>query len=133
MRLCTDCWHLNVGEKPFCQNCGCSFNVKLCPHKHVNPRAAKVCAECGSSDLSRPQRKPPLYVRPVLFILFDIGPGILLVGALIVFLGFYIQKLLSDPNGLLPLMLVGAALGSVLYLWILFHASRKRGKGRGAK
>ena len=133
MRLCTDCWHLNVGEKPFCQNCGCSFNVKLCPHKHVNPRAAKICAECGSSDLSRPQRKAPFYVRPVLFMLFDLGPGILLLLALIVFLSFYIHKLLNDPNGLLPLMLIGAALGSLLYLWTLFHHSRRGGKGRGHK
>lgn len=130
MRLCTDCWHLNVGEKPFCQNCGCSFNVKLCPRGHANPRAARMCADCGSADLSRPQRKPPLYIRPVLFMLFDLGPGILLLLGLVVYLGFYVHKLLNDPNGLLPLMLIGAGLAFLFYLWILFHDSRK---GRGRK
>lgn len=118
MRLCTKCYQITVGKPLFCNKCGSSYNVKLCPRLHVNPRAAKVCSECGSKDLSSPQPKPNLFLRPFVFLL-GLGPGILFFAVAAVYLAFYIHKLIADPNGLLPLMCIGFLLGLLLFVWML--------------
>ncbi len=118
MRLCSNCWNLTAGQPLFCNKCGSSYSVKLCPRHHPNPRAAKACAECGSKDLSTPQPKAPILVRPLLM-LFSIGPGALLLGALLVYLVFYVRQLLNDPARLLPLMCIGFVLAAVFVIWVM--------------
>src|SRR4029077_19548441 len=63
MKFCYACGHTTGGEPLFCNSCGCSFDVKLCPKLHVNPRLAEACSQCGSRDLSVPQPKVPTIWR----------------------------------------------------------------------
>src|SRR6185312_6331901 len=62
MRLCTKCHQITTGKPLFCNKCGSSYNVRLCSRLHVNPRAAKICSQCGSKDSSaeRLSSFPPL-------------------------------------------------------------------------
>ena len=48
MRYCNQCHRITPGEPLFCNLCGRSYDFKLCPHRHPNPRNAEVCSECGS-------------------------------------------------------------------------------------
>src|SRR6266481_2921849 len=57
MKYCYECGRITAGEPLFCNFCGRSYNVKLCPRHHPNPRIAEVCAQCGSRELSTPQPK----------------------------------------------------------------------------
>ena len=128
MRYCNNCNRFTAGRPLFCPQCGASYNVKLCPRSHQNPRSADVCSECGSRDLSTPHRKLPLAVR-LLFLPFRIGFGWLLLFLLLIWSFFYVEKLLANPDGLLPLMLVGLGLGLLLYGYIsLKHGSKRKTK-----
>jgi len=55
MRYCSNCQRVTAGEPLFCSGCGSTYDVRLCPRLHPNPRGAQVCAQCGSRDLSEPQ------------------------------------------------------------------------------
>lgn len=124
MRLCTNCYQITAGKPLFCNRCGRSYNVRLCSRLHVNPRPAKICSECGSKDLSTPQPKVFFLLRPLVF-LIGLGPGILFLLAAGIYLVFYIQKLLSDPNGLLPLMCIGFSLGFLFFIWMMLPGALK--------
>jgi hypothetical protein len=63
MKYCYACGHRTEGEPLFCNSCGRSYDVKLCPKLHVNPRTAEACSRCGSRDLSVPQPKIPILWR----------------------------------------------------------------------
>jgi hypothetical protein len=78
MRYCYNCGHITPGEPAYCNSCGRSYDVKLCPRGHQNPRGAEVCSQCGSRELSTPQQKVPLTWR-LAAILIQVGSGILLV------------------------------------------------------
>ena len=78
MKYCYQCGRVTVGEPLYCNSCGRSYNVKLCPRHHANPRSAEVCAQCGSRDLSTPQPRVPISIRVLAFLL-SLGPGLLLV------------------------------------------------------
>jgi len=78
MRFCNSCKKLTTGKPLFCQHCQSTFDLKLCPHRHENPRSATYCSQCGSSDLSTPQPRPPLIIR-LIFLLLPILPGLLLI------------------------------------------------------
>jgi len=67
MRYCTQCHHITLGKALFCNVCGSSYDVKLCPSRHVNPRTAAVCSQCGSHDLSTPAPRVSPWVRIVLW------------------------------------------------------------------
>jgi RNA polymerase subunit RPABC4/transcription elongation factor Spt4 len=54
MRFCNNCKKITAGKPPFCNFCARSYNVKLCPRGHTNPRAANACSICGSTELSTP-------------------------------------------------------------------------------
>src|SRR5438552_1376245 len=118
MKLCLNCHRTSAGKPTFCNFCGASYNVRLCPRLHINPRSAEVCSQCGSRDLSAAQPKPSLLIRPLLLLL-SISPGVLLLAGLAAVAVAIIQKLFSDPNGLLPLTLIGFALGLLFFLWML--------------
>lgn len=53
MRFCLACRRLS-SDTPLCSNCGRSFGGRLCNNKkgrHLNPSAANVCGQCGSTVL----------------------------------------------------------------------------------
>ena len=60
MKYCYACGHRTRGEPLFCNFCGRSYDVKLCPKLHVNSRSAEACSQCGSRDLSIPQPRIPI-------------------------------------------------------------------------
>ncbi|HSR49651.1 MAG TPA: zinc ribbon domain-containing protein [Acidobacteriota bacterium] len=63
MRFCNRCRRLTAGQPMFCNHCGASYDVKLCPRRHVNPRTARVCSTCGSPDLSLPAPALPVWLK----------------------------------------------------------------------
>ena len=78
MKFCYQCGKSTSGENPrYCQFCGCSYGIKLCPKSHENPRSALVCSQCGAKDLSDPGPKIPVSWQ-LLSILIRIGVGLLL-------------------------------------------------------
>lgn len=60
MTYCYQCGQTTGGTPLFCNFCGRSYDVKLCPSRHVNPRTAEACSRCGSRNLSLPQPRVPL-------------------------------------------------------------------------
>lgn len=63
MRYCYHCGRITPGDPLFCNVCGRSFDRKLCPRLHPNPRSAEICSRCGSRELSTPQPKVGLEWR----------------------------------------------------------------------
>ena len=116
MRYCHNCGRVTTGKPSFCQFCGRTYNVKLCPKHHPNPRNAVVCSECGSRELTVPAPKIPLWLRPFFFLL-TILPGILLIGASILFVFAFVRQLVTNPNMLLQMMLIGLMLGLA---WLIY-------------
>jgi len=89
MKYCFACGHVTTGQPFFCSSCGCSYDVKLCPRKHVSPRFADVCSQCGSRELSMPQPKVSIWWKVTEFFiraLLGILLVLLSVGVLIVLL-----------------------------------------------
>jgi hypothetical protein len=54
---------MTAGEALYCSHCGRTYDVRLCPRQHVNPRGAEVCSKCGSRELSTPQPAIPVGLR----------------------------------------------------------------------
>jgi len=129
MRFCNNCKRLSPGKDLFCSGCGSTYDVKLCPRLHVNPRAALLCSQCGSRELSTPQPKLPVLVR----LIRALHLGVLLLLSLIVYAGFYAYQLITDPNNLQSLMCVGLALGLLLYLWMNLPRPIKNGIRKAAR
>jgi hypothetical protein len=77
MKYCYQCGKMTAGEPLYCGTCGRTYDVKLCPRAHVNPRGAEVCSKCGSRELSTPQPKIPMSLR-LLALLVRLGLGLLL-------------------------------------------------------
>src|SRR5258708_24482858 len=118
MKLCFSCGKVTTGTPAYCHYCGKTYNVRLCSRGHINPRSANVCSQCGSKELSTPQRKIPFLLKPLIFLLSHLT-GLVLITALLVFVGFFVHKLFIDPNGLLPLMCLGMLLGLLLLVWMM--------------
>lgn len=77
MNYCYNCGHITPGEPLYCNYCGRSYDVKLCPRHHANPRNADVCSQCGSRELSTPQPKVPVMWK-LLAIIIRLGLGLFL-------------------------------------------------------
>ena len=110
MRYCTQCRHLTTGTPLFCDSCGRSFDVKLCPRLHPNPRRAEVCSQCGSRDLSTPQ--PRAATRAMfLSVFFRLLPGVLLILLSCLLALAFLHALATDQqvqdSALVLLLLVG--------------------------
>ncbi len=80
MKYCYQCGKMTAGEPLYCGTCGRTYDVKLCPRHHVNPRGAEVCSKCGSRELSTPQPKIPAAIQ-LLGLLVRLGLGLLLAYA----------------------------------------------------
>ncbi len=116
MRYCTRCCHITAGEDPlFCNHCGSSYDAKVCPARHVNPRTAEVCSECGSRDLSTPA--PPLnaltasILKAVTYL-----PGVFLVLFSILLLAGFVNALAHDGRVQLQLLVLTLLVG--IFWWI---------------
>jgi RNA polymerase subunit RPABC4/transcription elongation factor Spt4 len=118
MRYCPQCHRLTAGEPLFCNHCGATYDAKLCPARHLNPRSAEVCAQCGSRDLSTPAPRLALWLRPVLFGL-SLVPGIILA-LLLVMLAVGIVNGIAT-NGRLQGQLVVLFILLALLWWIYIH------------
>lgn len=77
MKYCYQCGKMTAGDPLYCATCGRTYDVKLCPRQHVNPRGVEVCSKCGSRELSTPQPKIPMGLR-LLALLARLGLGLLL-------------------------------------------------------
>lgn len=116
MTYCFNCGKLTSGEPLFCNRCGRTYDVRLCPRLHSNPRNAVICSECGSSELSTPQPKVSVWARIVAFLIRMII-GACLVGLSIVTLLAVLVDLLRRTevqNGLVAIGLL------VVVLWLLW-------------
>jgi hypothetical protein len=120
MRYCRNCRKFTSGKPAFCQFCGRSYGVKLCPRGHKNPRAANACSECGSHELSTPHA-PQSGMSLVGTVL-----GFVILGALSIYAAYYAYSLLTAQGALLSLMLVGLGLGLVLLAWMFAFGPSKR-------
>jgi len=116
MKYCYQCGKLNSRQSLFCNRCGSSFDVKLCPRLHANSRYAEVCSQCGSHELSTPQPKVS-FLWHVLEFLIRIVLGALLVWVSLVILVAAIQELLARSEVQSALVLLGLLLGGLWFLW----------------
>lgn len=114
MKYCYECGHVTGGEPLFCHFCGHTYNVKLCPRMHANPRFAAVCSQCGSRDLSTPQPNVSLVWR-VGAVLVRILLGALLAAASMALL-VALLSMHEVQNGLIA---IGLLLGGLWFLWTL--------------
>jgi hypothetical protein len=104
---------MTEGEPLFCNSCGRSYDVRLCPRLHENPRGAECCSQCGSRELSTPQPKIPASWQ-LLAILIRLGLGLLLFYATLKL----IVALLLTPVFQMLLVYFGIMLAG---LWALYR------------
>ena len=130
MKYCYECGRMTAGEPRYCQFCGRTYDVKLCPRRHENPRFAEVCSQCGSRELSVPQPKVSLVWR-VLEFLARVMAGLLIVYVVLSFL----YGMVTSPatgNALLALGLLLCALFVLFAMlpdWFKRLVRRSMGKG----
>lgn len=113
MKYCYQCGRLTSGEPLFCNFCGRSYDVKLCPRHHSNPRIAEVCSRCGSRELSTPQPKVSPWWR-VLELLARVVGAVLLVYLSLTLL----VAVLRTPQGQGGFIVIGILLGLLWWMWI---------------
>src|SRR5215468_5412423 len=118
MRICYHCGRITSGQPLFCSWCSRSYDVRLCPRLHPNHRSAQACAQCGSRNLSIPQEKLTFWFKPLLF-LGTALPGIGLLLLSLLYIPYFLIRLLRSSSKLLLPMLVGLLLGIVWLLWML--------------
>jgi hypothetical protein len=115
MRYCHNCRKLTTGEPLFCQFCGSTYNAKLCPGRHINPRWATVCSQCGSRDLSTPAPRIPWWLKTLL-LLASLLPGVVLVLLLVLVAAAAFRAVLS--NQVIQAQLVAAMVILALLWWL---------------
>jgi hypothetical protein len=129
MKICYGCGKVTTGKPSYCHYCGKTYDVRLCPRGHINPRSANVCSECGNKELSMAQPRVPLLLRPLLFLMSHLV-GVALLVALLLFVAVFIHKLFTDPNGLLPLMCIGLYLCLAFFVWMMLPNFLRKGIAR---
>jgi hypothetical protein len=107
---------MTPGQPLFCNSCGRSYDVKLCPRRHANPRTAEACSQCGSRDLSTPQPRRPGWATPLGFLL-SIIPGAFLSVASVVVLLTAIVAILQRPDMIVALVLLAIPFGILWAIW----------------
>ena len=116
MKYCYECGRITAGEPLYCNFCGRSYDVKLCPRHHVNPRVAEVCSQCGSRELSTPQPKVSGWWKVLSFLLQVVVGGFLLFLSLLVFVEI-VKGLLSSPRVQNGFVALGILLGVLWWIW----------------
>jgi len=97
MRYCTNCGRFTGGEPLFCNHCGSSYDVKLCPSRHPNPRNAEVCSQCGAREFSQPA-PPPSGLVDAVHLLVTVGLPVALVAVSLAVLAGIINALLTNAQ-----------------------------------
>ena len=121
MKYCYECGRMTGGEPRYCQFCGRTYDVKLCPRRHENPRFAEVCSQCGSRELSTPQPK----VSPVWRVLEFLAR--VMVGLLIVYVVLsFLYGIATTPQTGNALMALGLLLCALVVLWAMLPDWFKR-------
>lgn len=118
MRYCFNCNRVTVGDPLFCNVCGRTYNVKLCPRLHVNPRSAEVCSQCGSRDLSTPQPRVPFWGRVLVLLLTGIFWALIL-SLTLVFVLVFLREVFTNTNVLAALIGIGIILALLWWMWSL--------------
>ena len=116
MRYCYNCNRVTYGKPLFCNSCGRSYDVKLCPRLHPNGRNAQACSQCGSRDFSTPAPKAPLWISLAAFGLSFL-PGLLLALVSGLFLIGAVHVLLVNPRMLFGFLFLGFAIAVLWALW----------------
>ena len=116
MKYCYNCNRVTPGHPLFCNSCGRSYNVKLCPRFHPNPRNAEACSRCGSRDLSTPQPRVPYWVPAVEF-LVTVIPGAFLAIASLLIGGLVIMTLIQHPEMIVSAFFLCIAFGVLWAMW----------------
>ena len=116
MKYCYHCDRVTIGEPLFCNFCGRSYDVKLCPNLHVNPRGASVCSKCGRTELTTPQPRVPFWARIVLFFL-TLVPGLVLCVISIGLVVFFFNRFLFSHDMLVGLAAIDFVLGALWWGW----------------
>jgi hypothetical protein len=114
MTYCYQCGRISSGQPLFCMFCGRSYDVKLCPRHHSNPRYADCCSQCGSRELSTPQPKVSFFWR-VLEVLLRILFGVVLV----VLSLKLIEELLRSPVVQAGVVILGLLLAALWAMWAM--------------
>jgi RNA polymerase subunit RPABC4/transcription elongation factor Spt4 len=117
MRYCNHCHRITSGEALFCNFCGRSYDFKLCPHRHPNPRNAEICSQCGSRELSTPHPRVPFLLLPLVWLLTAL-PGLLLVTVSILFVFGLLRTLLTNQALMFQAVLAGLMLAFLWYLYM---------------
>ena len=112
MKYCFQCARITGGEPVFCNFCGRSYDVKLCPRLHVNSRAAEICSQCGSRDMSTPQPKVSWWWKALAALLRFV------VGALLILLSLAgLIELLKVPQIQTGVFCLAVVLGVLWWMW----------------
>jgi hypothetical protein len=114
MKYCYQCGRVTPGEPLFCNSCGRSYDVKLCPRHHPNPRSADVCSQCGSRELSTPQPRVSLWWK-VLQVVVQIMLGVVLVYVSLEALAASLRR----PEVQSAVLVIGILIGLLWWLWSL--------------
>ncbi len=139
MRYCYQCGRFTTGDPSYCNFCGRSYDVKLCPRMHINSRISEVCSTCGSRDLSVPQPKVPFWTKAI------VSAATVLVAALILlftlfFVALFLEQLLTRTDMSGGLFAIGTMLGLLWVMWLqlpiwfketIYKLLEKRRKGKG--
>jgi hypothetical protein len=132
MRYCTSCRRITAGQPLFCNFCGRSYDVKLCPSRHVNPRSALVCSQCGSHDLSTPGPAASLATRITLRLL-ALLPGVLLLIISLFVLLELIRAFLENPAIQAQAVWLCVMLGFLWWLYLQLPKFIRHGIGKITK
>jgi RNA polymerase subunit RPABC4/transcription elongation factor Spt4 len=116
MKYCYNCGRITAGEPLFCNFCGRSYNVKLCPRLHVNPRNAEACSQCGSRDFSIPQPRAPFWA-PIVQFLLSLLPGLILAVLTAAVIVFFVTELMTRPDMVCAAIRLLIALGFLWWVW----------------
>ena len=116
MRYCNQCHRITSGEPLFCNFCGRSYDSKLCPHRHPNPRNAEICSQCGSRELSTPHPRVPLWLAPIVTLL-TVLPGLALAAISIAFAFGLVRTILTNQALMFQAVLAGSMLALLWYLY----------------
>lgn len=118
MKYCFACGRITSGEPLYCSYCGRTYDVKLCPARHPNPRYAEVCSKCGSRDLSTPQPRIS-FLWKFVAILLRIALGLIAIAIVLAVLLGTLQGLLTSPRMQEAALVLGILAG---LLWWAWHA-----------
>ena len=117
MRYCHNCHKTTTGEPLFCHSCGSTYDAKLCPARHINPRWATVCSQCGSRDLSTPAPRVPFWLAPLL-LLASLLPGVVLLLLLVLVMVAIVNQILTNQQIQAQLLVIVLILALLWWLYL---------------